>query len=296
VADLGFPGEDLGVMSIVRQSLTEDLGSGDITTLSLIAPNRGARGDVMANQDLVVCGMPVVPMIFEAFAERQRSDEEAGSLALADAVADGSRVVRGERVCRVRGTARGLLTIERVLLNFLAKFSGIATLTSRYVEEAKKSGKNVRILDTRKTTPGYRLLEKYAVRAGGGINHRMRLSDSVLIKDNHIAIAGGMFAALKAAKVATKPTMVIEVECDTMTQVEEALRNGVRVILLDNFSPDRVREAVRLINGRARIEVSGGVALATVQEYARAGAQDISAGRLTHSAPAADLSMELTLE
>lgn len=283
-------------MAIVRQSVAEDLGGGDITTLSVIGPRRKARADVLANQDLVVCGMPLISMIFEAFAERQRPDEEADSLMLADALADGKRVARGERLCRVRGTARGLLTIERVMLNFLAKFSGIATLTARYVEEAKKSGRRVRILDTRKTTPGYRLLEKYAVRAGGGTNHRMRLSDSVLIKDNHIAVAGGMFATLKAAKIATNPTMLIEVECDTLAQVEEALRNGARAILLDNFSPDRVREAVKLINGRARIEVSGGISLSTVQEYARAGAQDISVGRLTHSAPSADLSMELILE
>ncbi len=296
MADLAFPAADHGIMAIVRQAIAEDLGAGDLTTLNVVRAERRAEARIVSRHDLVVCGLPLFPMIVTALLEREKPDEEADSLAMVKSLKDGAHATRDETVCSVRGSARALLSFERIFLNFLAKLSGIATLTAAYVDEVTKAGARTRILDTRKTTPGYRLLEKYAVRAGGGTNHRMGLFDGVLIKDNHIAIAGGVFAALKAAKVGTNPRVQIEVECDTMAQVEEALRNGARAILLDNFTPAKVQEAAKVINGKARIEVSGGVTLELIQAYARAGADDISVGRLTHSAPAADLSMELVLK
>jgi nicotinate-nucleotide pyrophosphorylase (carboxylating) len=243
----------------------------------------------------VIAGLAAFAPLAEVFRGRGRADEEAESLAMADSVGDGARVRADATLCTLDGTARALLTIERTFLNFVARLSGIATLTHAYVDAVCAVGGRSRILDTRKTTPGWRALEKYAVACGGGANHRMGLFDAVLIKDNHVAVAGGVAEALGRASAQAPAGMTVEVECDTLNQVERALAAGAKVLLLDNFTPERVEAAVQLVAGRARIEVSGGVTLDNVGAFARTGADDISVGRMTHSAAALDLTLELAM-
>ncbi len=219
----------------------------------------------------------------------------AASLMLSEQVGDGAAVAAGKSLCVIDGEACAILTLERTLLNFVAHLSGVATETAAVVRMVRAAGCSTPILDTRKTTPGMRRLEKYAVVCGGGTNHRMGLFDAVLIKDNHVVAAGGIDRAVQAALAGAPPGTDVEVECDTIEQVAMALEAGARSILLDNFSPERVAEAVRFIARRARVEVSGGVGPDTVLAYAKAGPDGISLGRLTHSARSVDLSMELTL-
>jgi nicotinate-nucleotide pyrophosphorylase (carboxylating) len=208
-----------------------------------------------------------------------------------EVVADGARVSEGTVVARLEGATRSVLTAERVALNFLQRMSGIATLTAEYVEAI--SGTKARILDTRKTAPGLRLLDKYAVRAGGGSNHRIGLFDGVLIKDNHLRAAGGVGEAVRRARAAAQHLVKIEVEVQTLEEVEEAIQAGADVILLDNMGVDEVAAAVRIVAGRCEIEVSGGVDMSTVRALAECGVDYISVGKLTHSAPALDLSLEV---
>ena len=265
---------------IVRRSLAEDLGWGDITTDATVDAALAARGEIVAKCDCVIAGLDVAA---EAFRQLDPA------VVFTVRKPDGTRCSHGDIVADVRGSAAAMLTAERTALNLLQRLSGIATLTRRFVDAA--AGRII-ILDTRKTTPTLRALEKYAVRAGGGTNHRAGLDDGILIKDNHIRLAGGVGAALARMKAA-RHEMQIEIEAQSLEQVDEALAAGADVILLDNLSTDAVREAVRRIGRRAKVEVSGGVTLDRIPELASTGADYVSVGALTHSAPAADLSFEL---
>jgi len=277
-------------------SLDEDVGSGDLTTELTVRPEATATASVVVREDCTVSGLALFPTLARIFAGRNERGRVSAVATMIDSVGDGARVEAGTVICRLDGPTRTLLTLERTFLNFVGRMSGVATLTARYVAAVAETGAQTRILDTRKTTPGHRLLEKYAVRCGGGANHRMGLFDAVLIKDNHVAAAGSIAAAVRIAHEGAGDSVAVEVECDTLTQVKEALGAGARHLLLDNFTPEDVSVAVELSNGRACIEVSGGVTLATVGAYARAGADDISIGRLTHSAPSVDVSMEIASE
>jgi len=264
----------------VRRSLEEDIGAGDVTTEATVTAEQRARGTLLAKSNCVLAGLDVC---LEAF--RQLEPDVRATLRRHD----GQRVLSGETIGEVEGRAATLLMGERTALNFLQRLSGIATETRRFVDAAE--GRIV-ILDTRKTTPGLRLLEKHAVAMGGGTNHRLGLFDAVLIKDNHIRLAGGIAAAVGRARAA-RPDLRIEVEVQTMTEVDEAMEAAADIILLDNMAIEVVREAVRRVRGRAKVEISGGVTLARIPALATTGADYVSAGALTHSAPAADISFEI---
>ncbi len=262
-------------------ALEEDLGNvGDVTTEATVPAIARARGAFIANADCVVAGLDVAFECFRALDAAVRVVVRKG---------DGERCRAGETIGEVAGSARTLLVGERTALNFLQRMSGIATLAGRFVQAA---GGRITVIDTRKTTPTLRTLEKYAVRAGGAVNHRMGLFDAVLIKDNHIALAGGVGAAVAKARAA-QPDLTIEVEADTLSQVDEALAAGADTILVDNMSTHEICDAVRRSGGRAKIEVSGGVTLDRIPELAATGADCVSAGALTHSAPAIDISFDI---
>jgi nicotinate-nucleotide pyrophosphorylase (carboxylating) len=282
---------DPGLRALIRLSLDEDVGRGDVTSEATVPATARARGTVVARQDLVTSGLVLFAPIVEELAKRSGL-ASASELRIEDRVGDGVHVAKGMALCTIHGGARVLLTLERTFLNFVGRMSGIATMTSRYVAAVRATGANTRVLDTRKTTPGHRLLEKYAVRCGGGDNHRMGLYDAVLIKDNHIVVAGGIGAAVRSALAHAPKGIDVEVECDSVAQAEEAIAAGATALLLDNFTPDSIRAAAKLIAGRARIEVSGGVTLETIGAYASAGVDDVSVGRLTHSAPSADVALD----
>ena len=265
---------------IVRRALAEDLGWGDVTTEATVDVNRRARGEIVAKCDCVIAGLDVAA---EAF--RQLDPLVVFTARKPDA----SPCANGEVIAELRGAAGPMLTAERTALNFLQRLTGIATLTRRYVDAA---GGRLTILDTRKTTPTLRPLEKYAVRAGGGTNHRLGLDDGILVKDNHIRLGGGVARVLERMRAARRD-MPIEIEAQSLEQVDEALAAGANVILLDNLSTARVREAVQRIAGRAQIEISGGITLDRIPELAATGADYVSIGSLTHSAAAADLSLEI---
>ena len=279
---LRFPYARLMTSSMVRDALAEDGANSDITSIATILSERRARCSMIARQDGVIAG---IALAREAFKLR---DPRASVRA---AVKDGQNIVAGTPVMFVTGHARGLLSAERVALNYMQRLSGIATLTRQFVDAVK--GTKVKILDTRKTTPGWRRLEKYAVRAGGGMNHRMDLESAVLIKDNHIAALGGdvAMAVMRSREVAA-PGTAIEVECDNIDQVRAALEAHPDIIMLDNMTPPRLRDAVALIDGRAVTEASGGVTLETVREIADPGVDWVSVGALTHSAKAFDLALD----
>jgi nicotinate-nucleotide pyrophosphorylase (carboxylating) len=265
---------------IVRRALAEDLGWGDVTTEATVDLTRRARGEIVAKCDCVIAGLDVAA---EAF--RQLDPLVKFSSRKPDA----SRCANGEVIAELRGAAGPMLTAERTALNFLQRLTGIATLTRRYVDAA--AGR-ITVLDTRKTTPTLRPLEKYAVRAGGGTNHRLGLDDGILIKDNHIRLGGGVGRVLERMRAARRD-MPIEIEAQSLDQVDEAIAAGADIILLDNLSTEKVREAVRRIAGRAQIEISGGITLDRMPELAETGAHYVSIGGLTHSAGAADLSLEI---
>lgn len=268
--------------TLVRDALEEDEAASDITSIATIVSDRRARCAIIAREAGVIAG---IPLAREAFRQR---DPRASVRA---AVRDGQRVRASTPVIFVTGHARGLLSAERVALNFLQRLSGVASLTARYVEAVKGTG--AKILDTRKTTPGWRRLEKYAVRAGGGLNHRMDLSAAVLIKDNHLAALGGdVEMAVRRARDTAPPDTRVEVECDNLDQVRAALVAAADVIMLDNMSNAQLSEAVALIGGRAVTEASGGVTLERVRSIAETGVDWISVGALTHSAKALDLALD----
>jgi nicotinate-nucleotide pyrophosphorylase (carboxylating) len=270
---------------VVRRALEEDIRDGDITTDATVAATAMARGVFLMKADCVLAGLEVA---FEAF--RQVASTERGPVpAFAVARNDGDACRAGEEIAEVVASARTLLVGERTALNFLQRLSGISTCARRFVDAA---GGRITILDTRKTTPTLRALEKYAVRAGGATNHRVGLFDAVLIKDNHIRLAGGVQAAIQGVR-AHRPGLPVEIEAETLAQVDEALAAGADTILVDNMPTERIREAVMRARGRAKIEISGGVTLERIPELAATGADFVSVGALTHSAPAIDISFEI---
>ncbi|MEO7397617.1 MAG: carboxylating nicotinate-nucleotide diphosphorylase [Ilumatobacteraceae bacterium] len=265
---------------IVRRALAEDLGWGDVTTEATVDTDLRARGEIIAKCDCVIAGLDLA-------AETFRQLDPAVVFTVFKA--DGSQCSHGDVVAEVRGTAGAMLTAERTALNLLQRLSGIATLTHGFVAAA---GGRITILDTRKTTPTLRALEKYAVRAGGGSSHRSGLDDGILIKDNHIRLAGGVAIAMARMRAA-RHELPIEIEAQSLDQVDEAIAAGADIILIDNLPIEQVREAVRRIGRRAKVEISGGVTLERIPQLASTGADYVSVGALTHSAPAADLSFEL---
>ena len=268
------------IRDLVRRALAEDLGAGDITTAMTIDPGLRGRGAVQSKSECVICGLDLAA---EAFRQLDSGVE------IAIHKRDGAWCVYGDVVAEVRGSAAALLSAERTALNFLQRLSGIATVTRRFVEAA---GGRITVLDTRKTTPTLRAVEKYAVRIGGGTNHRFGLEDGILIKDNHIRLAGGVREAVQRAQ-RQAGDLPVEVEAQSLDHVDEAIAAGAAIILLDNLSIEAIRDAVRRVAGRARIEISGGVTLDRIPALAGTGADYVSVGALTHSAPSADLSFEI---
>ena len=270
-------------VDLVRRAVAEDIGSGDVTTRVLVPATARASAQLVAKSDCVVAGVPVAAAVF---AEVDRT------IRLTVRCAEGQRCRPGDVIAELTGPAGSLLTAERTALNFLQHVSGIATLTRRFVDAA---GGRLTILDTRKTIPTMRALEKYGVRCGGGTNHRMGLFDAILIKDNHIRLAGGIGAAVARAR-ASGVSMPIEVEAQSLAEVDEAIAAGADVIMLDNLSDAEMRDAVTRVAGRAKIEISGGVTIERIPALVTIGADVVSVGALTHSAPAADISMEMQID
>jgi nicotinate-nucleotide pyrophosphorylase (carboxylating) len=281
VADLTI--DERALARVIETALAEDIGSGDLTTDAIVPAELTGRARLLLEQPGVVAGIPIAAAVFRALDAdvRVRAVLPEGAI-VTDVPA---------RIAELEGPARALLTGERVALNLVARLCGIATLTRRYVDLV--AGTDATILDTRKTTPGLRALEKYAVRCGGGTNHRMGLDDAILIKDNHVRIAGGIVPALGAIR-ASDPTRSVEIEADTLDQVEQALAAGAERILLDNMTPGEVAEAVALADGRALLEASGGIGEANVRAYAETGVDFISIGALTHGARSLHVSLEVT--
>lgn len=273
------------VEDAVRAALLEDLGrAGDITTNATIPAMKQARAVIAARQPGIVAGLDLAKAAFRLLDPALGFDTR---------IADGTSITPGEILATIEGPARALLSAERVALNFLGRLSGIATLTSRYV--AAVAHTKARIVCTRKTTPGLRTFEKYAVLCGGGFNHRFGLDDAILIKDNHIAVAGGIIPALRTVKATIGHLVKIEIEVDTLDQLDEVLTEGADVVLLDNMTPARLREAVARIKGRLLTEASGGVTLETVAAIAESGVDMISVGALTHSAKVLDVGLDIQI-
>jgi len=271
--------------SVVRRALEEDLGrAGDITSQAIIPAELRASALMAARKQGVVAGLPAAAKAFALI------DPE---LVFEPLIAEGGHVASGAPAARVSGSARSILIAERVALNFVSRLSGIATLTARYVDIVKHT--KAKICETRKTTPNLRSLEKYAVLCGGGANHRFGLDDAFLIKDNHIAVAGGVAPALRAAKAAAGHLVKIEIEVDTLDQLRQVLAEGADVVLFDNMTPEAMREGVRLIAGRMKTEASGGIDLHTAKAVAEAGVDLLSVGALTHSAPILDLGLDIEI-
>lgn len=266
----------------IEEWLDEDVGFGDITTASTIPVTEQGIGILYAKEAGIIAGLPIAELVFEVIDP---------SLTFTSKVEEGAFVEKGQAIAKVSGSVQSILTGERLALNLLQRLSGIATRTRQFADEIK--GTKARVVDTRKTTPGLRLVEKYAVRVGGGHNHRYALYDAVMIKDNHIKGAGGITQAVQAARAAIPHTMKIEVETESMAQVEEAVAAGADIIMLDNMPLEQMREAVSYIAGRAVVEASGGVSLETIRAIAETGVDVISVGALTHSVRALDISLDL---
>jgi nicotinate-nucleotide pyrophosphorylase (carboxylating) len=276
------PPHPILIDAIVRNALMEDLGrAGDITTDAIIAPDAAARAVIAARESGVVSGLIAADLAFRLI---------DGGVKLSPRAPDGSHVQKGDTIAELEGSARAILTAERVALNFLGHLSGVATATRAIA--ARIAGTKARIICTRKTTPGLRLLEKYAVRCGGGLNHRFGLDDAVLVKDNHIQAAGGVAAAVKMLRGRLGPMVRIELEVDTLAQLEEALAEGIDAILLDNMPPETMARAVAIAKGRATLEASGGVTLERALSIAESGVDYMSCGALTHSARNMDLGLD----
>lgn len=271
------------IQPMVRLALIEDMGPGDATTRAVVDPRTQGEAILIAREKMILAGMAVFKQTFL---------EVDPELAFAAHQKDGDTVPGGSTVCRITGSLAAILSAERTALNFLQRMSGIATLTHKYVKAIE--GTPARILDTRKTAPGLRWCDKYAVRTGGGHNHRFGLFDGILIKDNHIAAAGSITEAVMKAREGSAHTLRVEVEVEDLAGVEEARGAGAHVILLDNMTSSEMKEAVALINGAALVEASGGVTLETVREIASTGVDFISVGALTHSPAAADFSLEIS--
>ncbi|MBC5628597.1 carboxylating nicotinate-nucleotide diphosphorylase [Clostridium sp. NSJ-6] len=271
------------VDEIINRALIEDIPYGDITTNSIVSENSLATAKLICKEDGIICGLPIFNRVFELL----------GEVEFTPLVKEGEKVSKGMLLGTLNGSTLKILSGERVALNILQRLSGIATITNKYVKEV--SGLNTKVLDTRKTTPGLRYIEKYAVKIGGGENHRFSLSDGILLKDNHIAYAGGIKEAINSARNSTSFVRKIEVEVETKEQVIEAIEAGADIIMLDNMTPEMVGDMVKLINKQTTIECSGNITLETIRAYAEAGVDYISSGALTHSVKALDISLkELT--
>ena len=286
--------DPVGVVAFVSAALAEDLAGGiDLTTAATVPLAASGRGDLVARTAGVVAGLPVAEAAFwlASAGGLGHSGQAPGEAVVCTVLAaDGDRIEAGQTVMTVSGSIAAILTAERTALNLLCHLSGVATLTRRWADAV--AGTRARIRDTRKTLPGMRALQKYAVRCGGGVNHRMSLSDAALIKDNHVAAAGSVAAAFAAVR-ARAPGLAVEVECDTLGQVTEALGAGADLILLDNFGLPELAEAVRLAGGRALLEASGGLTLAGARAVADTGVDYLAVGAVTHSAPALDIGLDL---
>jgi nicotinate-nucleotide pyrophosphorylase (carboxylating) len=278
------PPSDIILEPLLRTALAEDIGSGDITTLATVSESLQATATIVAKAPGVIAGLPIAARVFALVDPSVRFQASVG---------EGEEVVAGQQIASLEGPARPILTGERVALNYLQHLSGIATRTATFVRLI--AGTRARIVDTRKTVPGMRALAKYAVRVGGGDNHRHGLYDAVLIKENHITAAGGVGEAIRRARALAPHTSRVEIEIERLDQLEEALGAGADIVLLDNMDPETLEQAVRRVNGRALVEASGGVTEATVAAIAATGVDLISVGALTHSVTALDLSLRLHL-
>lgn len=270
------------IEELIVRGLKEDVNTGDLTTNLLIPASKHTTAVMTAKADGIIAGLAVAELVFKKLDPQIRFKAE---------VSDGDKVKKSDLICSIEGAYRALLTGERLALNFLQRMSGIATETSKYVEAVK--GYQTKILDTRKTVPGLRLLDKYAVKAGGGENHRIGLYDMILIKDNHISVAGGITNAVNAIRPFIEKGIKIEVETTTLEEVKEALANHVDIIMLDNMDNPTMKTAVELINGKAKVEASGNMTIERVREVAATGVDYISIGALTHSVVALDISQKI---
>ena len=272
---------EMMIKDIVKRALLEDIGTGDITTISTVPEDKQITGNFLAKEDGILCGLGVVRAVFA---------EVDKSVSLITAFKDGDTLKKGEVFAKVKGNARSILSGERVALNFMQRMSGIATYSNRI--QGELAGYKTKILDTRKTTPGLRVIEKYAVRVGGAYNHRYNLSDGVLIKDNHIEASGSITAAVNNARKVIPHTLKIEVEVKNFDEVKEALSVGADILMLDNMSVEEMAEAIKIIDGRALVEASGNMDQKPIAEVAAAGVDFISLGALTHSVKALDISLK----
>jgi len=282
------------ITAILENALREDSATRDATSYAVVEANQRGTGTIISKGDCILSGVGMISSILDVFAALDGTVVAHGEVTSHPEIFDGVRLHRGQTIAVIRHNARVILSCERVILNFLQRMSGIATLTRKYVE--KIAGTKARILDTRKTVPGLRVLDKYAVTCGGGHNHRLDLSDGVLIKNNHIAIAGGVAKALERAHRNRRGEQPIEIEVRTMAELEEALQHGAEALLLDNMAPDLVRQCVERASSHSRripLEASGGINLENVRQYAETGVDYISVGSLTHSVPAVDLSLRI---
>lgn len=285
------------VTALLEQALREDKATKDLTTALTIDPGLRASGTVLAKQDCVVAGLGCIPRFLEIFAQYDERPSSRFEVVSHPEIFDGVRVKAGQALAVIRHNARVILACERVILNLLQHMSGVATLTRRYVDEVR--GTKVKVLDTRKTMPGMRVLDKYAVRCGGGENHRLDLSDGILIKNNHISLGGGLAKVLAAALEKREPGRTVQVEVRSFAELQLAIDGGAEALLLDNMTPAEVKKAVGIVRDRGLtipIEASGGIVLENIRNYALAGVDYISVGALTHSATAVDLSMKITAE
>lgn len=269
---------DLEIKNIIAQALKEDVGKGDVTVAATIPPDMQGEFTFVAREKLVVCGLDVAAQVFALLSP---------NIVFTSLVTEGQGVAAGTKLATVKGSVSNILTGERVALNLMQRMSGVATITKQYVDAVK--GTKAIIRDTRKTMPNLRVLDKYAVRIGGGQNHRMRLDDAILIKDNHIAACGSVKIAIEKAKQQNLP---ITVECDTLEQVAETLAAGADAILLDNMSPEMLTQAVKQVNGKVKLEASGGITLTNVRTVAETGVDYIAIGALTHSVRAVDIGLD----
>jgi len=285
------------ISAILEAALKEDKATRDVTTEVSVDPDLRASATILARQELVISGLGCIPRFLDIFAELDSRKHRRYEIISHPEIFDGVRVRDGQAIAVIRHNARVILACERVILNLIQRMSGIATLTRQYVDAVH--GTKARVLDTRKTVPGLRVLDKYAVRCGGGENHRLDLSDGILIKNNHISLGGGIEKVLERAHKMRKPGQTIDIEVRTPQELKLALDGGAESLLLDNMTPAEVKKAVATVRSRdldIPIEASGGITLENIRKYALAGVDYISVGALTHSAPAADLSMRITAE
>lgn len=282
---------------LLEQALQEDKATSDLTTAVTLDPGLRATAVILARQDCVICGLGAIPRFLEIFNRLDKRPARRFEVIHHPEIFDGVRVKVGQPVAVIRHHAQAILACERVILNLMQRMSGIATVTRAYVDAVKGTGATV--LDTRKTIPGLRLLDKYAVRCGGGQNHRLDLSDGILIKNNHISLGGGLPKVLARALASRKPGQLVECEVRSFAELNEAIEGGAESLLLDNMSPAQIKKAIRIVRSHGLeipIEASGGITLKNIRKYALAGANYISSGALTHSAVAVDLSMRITAE